>query len=58
MVKLRPTPEEILLEFSNPKRSKFIKIDIPSAISPKELGLSDDARSLGIGLIELRINPL
>lgn len=50
--------EERMLEFSNPKRSKIITIDVPSPCSPKELGLSDDTRRLGIALWELRIEPL
>ena len=49
---------ERVLEFSNPKGSKIIKIDVPSPCSPKELGLSADERTLGIGLAELRIEPL
>ena len=50
--------EEKVLEFSNPKGSKIISIDVPSPTSPKELGLSGDERRLGIGFIELRIEPL
>lgn len=55
---LAASPEERVLEFSNPKRSKIIKIDVPSPCSPKELGLSADARRLGIGFAELGIEPL
>jgi phosphoglycerol transferase len=55
---LAASPEERVLEFSNPKRSKIIKINVPSPCSPKELGLSTDERSLGIGFTELRIEPL
>lgn len=55
---LSASPEERVLEFSNPKGSKIIKIDVPSPCSPKELGLSADYRSLGIGITELRIEPL
>ncbi len=47
-----------VLEFSNPKGSKILKIDVPSPCSPKELGLSDDDRRLGIAFTELRIEPL
>jgi phosphoglycerol transferase len=50
--------EEKVLEFNNPKRSKIIRIDIPSPVSPKGLGLSGDERRLGIGFVELRIEPL
>ena len=53
--KLTASPEERVLEFSNPKRSRTIKIDIPAPASPKELGLSADDRSLGIAFTVLRI---
>jgi phosphoglycerol transferase len=56
--KLSASPEERKLKFSNPKRLRTIIIDIPLAVSPKELGLGDDDRSLGIALTELRIVPL
>ncbi len=55
---LAASSEDRVLEFSNPKRSKIIKIDVPSPCSPKELGLSGDDRSLGIAFTELRIEPL
>jgi phosphoglycerol transferase len=55
--KLAGSPEERVLEFNNPEKSRTIKIDIPGPASPKELGLSADPRSLGIGLVELRIVP-
>jgi len=55
---LAGSPEERVLEFTNPKRSRIITIDVPSPCSPKELGLSDDDRSLGIGLTELGVEPL
>ena len=54
---LSTSREERVLEFDNPKKSKIIKIKIPSPISPKELGLSGDERRLGIGLFELKISP-
>lgn len=56
--KLAASPEERVLEFNNPKKLKTIQIDIPSPASPKELGMSSDARKLGAGLTELRIVPL
>ena len=55
---LAASPEERVLEFSNLKRSKIIKIDVPSPCSPKELGLRPDDRRLGILLRALRIEPL
>jgi len=54
---LKASPEERVLQFTNPKRSSIITIDVPSPLSPKELGLSSDDRSLGIAFIELRIEP-
>ncbi len=55
---LAASPENRVLEFSNPKRSQIIKIDVPSPCSPTELGLRRDDRSLGILLMNLRIEPL
>ena len=52
---LGTSPEERVLEFSNPGRLRTIEIDIPSPASPKALGMGDDERALGIGLTELRI---
>jgi hypothetical protein len=49
--------KERMLEFDNPNKATTIKIDIPSPISPKELGISDDPRKLGIIFTELRIVP-
>jgi phosphoglycerol transferase len=50
--------EERVLEFINLQRSKTIKIDIPSPISPKELGVSGDERIIGIKFVEMRIVAL
>jgi phosphoglycerol transferase len=55
---LSASPETKVLEILNPRRSRVIKIDVPFAISPKELGASADERKLGLGFIELRIVPL
>jgi hypothetical protein len=54
--KLAASPEERALEFSNPKGSKIIKVDVPSPCSPKEVDYFNDrfsdifgmARALGI----------
>ena len=54
---LGATTEEKLLEFNNPSKAKIIRIDVPSAVSPKALGLSGDERRLGIALTELRVAP-
>jgi phosphoglycerol transferase len=56
--RLGTAPEEKVLQFENVSRSRIIRIDVPSPASPKELGLSDDPRTLGIGLTELRIEPV
>jgi phosphoglycerol transferase len=56
--KLTSLPLETVLEFSNPQKSRTIEIDIPSSISPKELGLSGDERNLGIGLTRLTVTSL
>ncbi|MEI6544099.1 MAG: glycosyltransferase family 39 protein [Methylococcales bacterium] len=50
--------EKKILEFDNPKRLKLLKIIVPSPISPKDIGMNDDKRTLGIGFIELRIERL
>jgi hypothetical protein len=55
---LGASPEERVLEFSNPKRLRTIEIDIPAPTSPKAIGINDDVRTLGIGLVELRIAPV
>jgi len=51
-------PEKKVLRFDNPSRSRIISIDVPAPTSPRELGLSADARPLGIGLTGLRIEPI
>jgi phosphoglycerol transferase len=50
-----PADEEKVLEFQNPKGLRTMRIDVPSAVSPQALGMSDDPRRLGIGLAELRV---
>ena len=49
---------EKVLEFNNPKRSKIIRFDVPSTVSPRGLGPSSDERRLGIEFVELRVEPL
>jgi phosphoglycerol transferase len=55
---LGASPEEKVLKFINPQRVKTIKIYVPSPISPKELRINEDDRSLGIAFTMLRISPL
>jgi phosphoglycerol transferase len=54
---LGPSPETRELKLCNPNQSRIMKIEIPSPISPKQLGIGDDDRILGIGLVKLKIVP-
>lgn len=56
--KLSQIPEEKILQFSNPNGLRILTIDVPSPVSPKEMGLNSDGRALGIGFFKLRIVPL
>jgi hypothetical protein len=49
---------ERIMHFDNPTGSRDISIIIPHPVSPAELGLSDDARTLGLALVKMRIEPL
>lgn len=55
--KLGEIPKEIVLKINNIKKSSTMRIIIPSPISPKELGLSDEDRRLGIAFSRLQIVP-
>jgi len=48
----------ISLEFSNDEKTNIVSIDIPFPVSPKELGFSEDRRTLGIGMERLGVIPL
>lgn len=48
---------EFVFDFENPGRAKTLVLRIPAAVSPKELGMSNDARRLGIGITELQVVP-
>lgn len=50
-------PNIISLEFKG-TNTNIIKIICPSQISPKEMGVSNDPRKLGISLISLEISPI
>lgn len=52
------TKEKRVIEFTNPEGARTITIDIPSTISPKELGMGDDDRKLGVAFAQLGILPL
>lgn len=44
-----------ILEFDNPTGSNTLTFIVPSPTSPKDLGLSEDDRKLGIGFVEVEI---
>lgn len=56
--RLSSTPQDVALSFRTDGTERFVKIEVPKPVSPKELGLSVDARRLGIFLHELRIVPV
>jgi len=49
-------PEDQTIEFTNPERSNVLTINVPFPISPKEIGVSEDERKLGIGLVQLKVS--
>ncbi|MGX4643840.1 DUF7024 domain-containing protein [Massilia sp. SYSU DXS3249] len=49
--------EARVFEMSNPSGASTLIFRVPAAVSPKELGMSDDLRRLGIGITEMRIVP-
>jgi phosphoglycerol transferase len=50
-----PKFETRKIRIDNPNRLSEISIDIPKPVSPKDLGLGDDGRSLGIGFSMMHI---
>ena len=48
----------ITLEFLNPTVSRSIKLEIQESRSPESLGISADQRTLGVGLVDLKIEAL
>jgi len=50
-----PEFEQIIIPVENLSRVNSLEIDIPKPISPKEIGLGEDSRNLGIGLTQLQI---
>jgi len=51
--------QEYQVDFKNiSKGATSIKFDFPSPKSPYELGLGDDKRLLGMGLVEIKIRPI
>ena len=55
---LASTPEERSIEFDNPYRAKAIGFLVPHPISPTQLGIGHDDRTLGVGFIRLWIEPV
>lgn len=49
--------EARVLELDNPAGDRTLVIRVPSPVSPKELGMGQDERRLGIGIVEMRIVP-
>ena len=47
----------IVLDFEGVENADRIEFVIPKPTSPKELGMSDDLRKLGLGLVSLAIGP-
>ena len=50
-----PRFETRKIRIDNPNRLSEISIDIPKPIAPKDLGVGDDGRSIGIGFSMMRI---
>lgn len=50
--------EHKVFEIDNPSGSHTLTIEVPEARSPKQLGIAEDTRLLGIGLNRLSIEPL
>ena len=46
---------EIVLE--NPQRARTLSISVPHPVAPGDIGMGEDVRRLGVGLVELRISP-
>lgn len=55
-ITLRDHFQEVALDVKNPQRSNRLEINIPHLRSPKELGLGDDDRKLGIAISELKVS--
>ncbi|WP_041164110.1 DUF7024 domain-containing protein [Mesorhizobium opportunistum] len=55
---LSKSVQEIAIPFGNSGASTSISISIPNPISPKELGLNEDRRKLGIGFRQLSVQDV
>jgi len=54
-VKSYPEFERVIIPVTNHSRLSILEIEIPKPISPKDLGIGDDTRRLGLGLTQLQI---
>jgi len=50
-----PDFEKIIIPVENFSRLNTLEIDIPKPTSPQELGLSDDDRTVGIGITQMQV---
>ncbi|EPL9726677.1 TPA: hypothetical protein QEM76_005129 [Pseudomonas putida] len=50
--------EHKVFEFDNPSSAQTLIIEVPEPRSPKDLGINEDNRQLGIGLNRLVIEPI
>ncbi|WP_156394338.1 DUF7024 domain-containing protein [Mesorhizobium sp. Root172] len=55
---LSKSVQEIAIPFENSEASTSISFSIPNPISPKELGLNEDRRKLGIGFRQLSVQEV
>ena len=55
---LAGAPENVMLLVKNPNSSNILQIKIPDPTSPKQIGLNDDDRMLGIALQNIKITPI
>jgi phosphoglycerol transferase len=49
--------EERRVMLDNPDRAKLLTISVPHPTAPRDLGLNADARTIGIGLVDIAIVP-
>ena len=49
--------EDRELVLDNPERANTLSISVPHPVVPKDVGIGEDSRRLGVGLVELRVVP-
>ncbi len=57
MFVVQSEPYEVTLSFTEVGRASSLSFAIPKPQSPKELGMNDDSRKLGIALVSLQVIP-